>query len=192
MKNSLLLLALTAALAASCSTKVTYEDPEQIETINSDFGYSDLENIAAEMTQSFLGSGAWGGEKPRIVFGGVQNRTEQHLDTVNITDTIRTALLQSGKFRVLAGDQGIAELSKETDYQTSGAVDQEMAVKMGAQLGAEYVFYGRFTEIRKSAGDTKSSFLKFTMNAVNVQTRELVWADEARISKREEKSLFGW
>jgi PBP1b-binding outer membrane lipoprotein LpoB len=30
------------------------------------------------------------------------------------------------------------------------------------------------------------------MNAVNVQTRELVWADEARISKREEKSLFGW
>lgn len=179
-------------LASSCADDVRYEDPERIETIDERFGGSDLLMIAQDMTQSFVNSNAWGGAKPRIVFGGVKNRTQQHVDTVNITDTIATALIQSGKFTVLAGQQGIAEIKQETDYQGSGAVDQAAAVELGKQLGAEYVFYGRFTEIAKQEGGTKSRWLKFTLNAANVQTREIVWADEKILSKIKEKSFLGW
>lgn len=189
-----LLLLLAAAPLGACSTEVTYEDPEGVEILSTDFSYSDLKMIAQGMTDSFLATGVWGQDIPRVAVGGVINRTNQHIDTQNITDTIRTAFVQSGKFSVLetAGAQGLDELEKETDYQQSGKVDQAAAVELGKQLGAEYVFFGRFTTITARAGSTESVYYKFTMNAINVQTRQIVWADEKDLRKRKEKSLFGW
>ncbi|MAW60173.1 MAG: penicillin-binding protein activator LpoB [Planctomycetes bacterium] len=185
-------LLLGALLAGSCSHKVEDIDPNDPENINLAFGFDDLKTIATDMTQSFLDSNRWGGDRPRILFGGIKNRTQQHIDTVNITDTIRTALIQSGKFTVLAGNEGIAEIDQEVAYQQSGAVDLASAAELGKQLGAEYVFYGRFTEIRKQRSDTTAAWYKFTMNAVNVQTREIVWAEEQDIAKKETKAFIGW
>lgn len=189
-----LLLLLAAAPLGACSTSVSYEDPEGVEILSTDFSYSDLKMIAQGMTDSFLATGAWGDDVPRIAVGGVINRTNQHIDTQNITDTIRTAFVQSGKFSVLetAGAQGLDELEKETDYQQSGKVDQAAAVELGKQLGAEYVFYGRFTTLTARHDDVESIYYKFTMNAINVQTRQIVWAEEKDLRKRKEKSLFGW
>lgn len=193
MKNLRTLLLCCAPLAvAACSTTASYEDPDAIYVAGNEFGFSDLHLIAEQMTNSFLATDAWGPDKPRIVFGGVQNRTDQHIDTKNITDTIRTTLIQSQRFRVLAGDQGISEIEGETGYQNSGAVDPASAAELGRQLGAEYVFYGRFTTLASADGNTKETYYKFTLNSVNTQTREIVWADEKRIRKREKKSLFGW
>ncbi|MDP7061406.1 MAG: penicillin-binding protein activator LpoB [Planctomycetota bacterium] len=180
------------AMTGGCSNKVTLEDPEGIEVLSTNFGPSELQAIAQTMTESFTASDAWGGDKPRIVFGGVANRTNQHIDTVNITDTIRTALIRSQKFTVLAGEQGLSEIQGELDYQGAGSVDLASAVELGRQLGAEYVFYGRFTTIMSAGGDVESIYYKFTFNAVNTQTRQIVWADEHQIRKRQEKTLFGW
>ncbi|MHC4823328.1 MAG: penicillin-binding protein activator LpoB [Planctomycetota bacterium] len=192
MKFRTTLFASALALCGACSNQVTYEDPEEIEVLTTGFSYSDLQAIAQEMTESFTGSNAWGGDKPRIVFGGVDNRTNQHIDTQNITDTIRTALIQSQKFSVMAGDDGISEMDKELGYQATGVVDAAAAAELGRQLGAEYVFYGRFTSLTNSADDVRSVFYKFTLNAVNVQTRQIVWADEKQLRKKSEKSFFGW
>ncbi len=192
--NRTLLLLLAAAPLGACSTSVTYEDPEEVEILSTDFSFSDLRMIAQELTDSFLNSEKWGDDIPRVVVGGVVNRTNQHIDTVNITDTIGTAFVQSGKFSVLetAGAQGLDELEKELAYQQSGKVDQAAAVELGKQLGAEYVFYGRFTTMEARHDDTESIVYKFTMNAINVQTRQIVWKDESFLRKRKEKSLFGW
>ncbi len=187
-----LLIISAIAVSGSCSNKVTLEDPEGIEVLSTDFGPTELQAIAQRMTESFTGSNAWGGDVPRIVIGGVANRTNQHIDTQNITDTIRTALIQSQKFSVLAGEQGLSEIQNELDYQGSGSVDLTAAVELGRQLGAEYVFYGRFTTIKSAGGDVESLFYKFTFNAVNTQTRQIVWADEHQMRKRQEKTLFGW
>lgn len=179
-------------LAAACSHRVEEIDPNAQETINVQLSFADLRSIANEMTQSFLDSDVWGGDKPRIVFGGVRNRTTEHVDAESITDTIRTALIQSRKFTVLASDQGIAEIEKETSYQQSGAVDQNAAVELGKQLGAEYVFYGTLRELRKERSGKVAAWYTFTLNAVNTQTRQMVWAQNEEVARMEEKSLFGW
>lgn len=189
-KSLVVVLAVTAS--AACGRQTRYEDPGKVETVDSNFGGTDLLMIADTMAQSFASSAAWEGDKPRIVFGGVQNRTTQHIDTQNITDTIRTALIQSGKFTVLAGDQGLGEIEKEVDYQGSGWVNEENAVQVGQQLGADYVLYGRFTEIKKQVSDTKSRWMKFTLNAVDVESRAIAWADEQQIAKVEQKGGVGW
>jgi len=54
------------------------------------------------------------------------------------------------------------------------------------------LFHGRFTTIKSAGGDVESMFYKFTFNAVNTQTRQIVWADEHQMRKRQEKTLFGW
>lgn len=189
-----LLLLLALAPVAACSNKVTYEPPDEIEILSTDFSYSDLKMIAQDLTDSFLATGVWGKDVPRIVVGGVVNRTNQHIDTVNITDTIETVFVQSGKFNVLtaAGDFGLEQMEKELAYQQSGKVDQVAAVELGKQLGAEYVFYGRFTSMQAAGGDVESIVYKFTLKAVNVTTRQLVWTDEKDLRKRKEKSWFGW
>lgn len=192
MNTRFALSACALALFGSCATEVTYEDPEGVEILSTDFNYTDLQAIAMGMTESFTGASAWGGDQPRIVFGGVDNRTNQHIDTQNITDTISTALIQSQKFSVMASDAGIAEMDKELAYQGTGVVDAAAAAELGRQLGAEYVFYGRFTTIAAAGDDIRSVFYKFTLNAVNVQTRQIVWADEKQIRKRSEKGTFGW
>jgi len=189
--RTLFAIALAGSLAA-CSGNVTYEDPEGVEVLSTGFSYSDLNQVAQKMTDSFLGTNAWGGDTPRVVFGGVENKTNQHIDTRNVTDTIRTKLIQSGKFTVVASDAGISEMDQEIDYQQSGAVDPAAAAELGRQLGAEFVLYGRLTSMYEKRGDVQSMFYKFTLNAVNVQTRQIIWADEDRIRKREEQSLFGW
>jgi len=187
---SALLIGLLAI--SSCSHKVEEINPDDPENINLAFGFDDLKTIANDMTQSFLGSNAWGGDRPRVTFGGISNRTGQHIDTENITDTIRTSLIQSQKFTVLATTQGIGEINSEVAYQQSGAVDLASAAEIGKQLGAEYVFYGRFTEIRKQRSGTAAAWYKFTLNAVNTQTRQIVWAEEQEIAKKEQKSFLGW
>ena len=176
----------------ACSNQVTYEDPEAVETLTAEFGATDLMMIAHDMTQGFLGSGTFGDEKPIVVFGGIQNRTAQRIDTRSISDTIQTSLLQSGKFTIVAGDSGLEEIDREIALQRSGKVDMAYAAEMGRQKGAEFVLYGRMSEIHKEAGRTESRWVKFTLNAVNVQTREILWADEVTISKRETKALLGW
>ena len=185
-------LAAFVSIGTSCSDVVTYEDPEQVETINAKFGFTDLMLIAQSMTQIFLGSDSWGGDQPRIVFGGFRNRTNEHIDVKNITDTMQTSLVQSQQFRVLGGDVGLAEINKELNYQQSGKVDQAMAVELGKQMGAEYVFYGGLASISKEKGSTEAVWFKFNMSAINVQTREIVWQAEETIAKKKEKSWFGW
>ena len=151
------------ALFGSCATEVTYEDPEGVEILSTDFNYTDLQAIANEMTESFTATNAWGPDQPRIVFGGVDNRTNQHIDTKNITDTIRTALIQSQKFSVMASDAGISEMDKELAYQATGVVDAAAAVELGRQLGAEYVFYGRFTTVSAIPGRVKRLWISICL-----------------------------
>jgi penicillin-binding protein activator len=191
MRFSTLTLLTLALAAGSCSGKVQQIDPEGSDTINIEFGFGDLMSIANDMTQSFLGSNIWGGEKPRIVFGGIRNRTTQHIDTEGISDAIRTALIQSGKFTVLASKVGLAEITEEVDYQQSGAVDLATAAELGKQIGAEYVFFGALREIRKQRGSTTAAWYTFTLNAVGTQTRVIVWSDKKDIAKKEEKTFLG-
>ncbi|KAA3606724.1 MAG: penicillin-binding protein activator LpoB [Planctomycetota bacterium] len=187
-----LLLALGASSLIGCAGESRYEDPEAVETIDDRFGQTDLHLIVSKMVDSFMGTQVWPEAKPVMLMGAVQNRTRQHLDTKNISDSIRTALIQSGRFRFVAGDQGKGEISEETVYQASGAVDPDTAVELGKQLGASYVMFGRFTEIKKETERVRSRFMKFTLNVVDVENRVLLWSEEQKISKVTEKAFLGW
>jgi len=204
---TLLTLALAPLLAAGCSS-TGYDDPDMVETLTIDFGSTDLQTLAGSMSESLIGSPGLsyiehaGTDDPRIItfMGDVENRTTEHIDTSGITDSIRTTLLKSGKFRFVVGDAGQAQLGDQVSFQQgSGRVDPAMAKAFGAQLGADVVVYGTLRSIDKKKGRSLESlgykkqdlYYQFVMQCVNITTGELIWAEEKDIRKRSKTGIFG-
>jgi curli biogenesis system outer membrane secretion channel CsgG len=68
-----------------------------------------------------------------------------------MAEMMTTALLDTGKFRVLERQQ-IDDVIGEQDFGDSGRVDPATAAKIGKILGAQYLLYGTVNEFEYSKG----------------------------------------
>jgi uncharacterized protein (TIGR02722 family) len=186
-------IAACLTLAGCGGPVVTYGDPGAVETLTIDFGSTDLQMIAEKMVNSLLVSGVLAeGQRPVMYVAEFKNRTDEHIDTKNITDKIRTALLRSGKVRFSAAMETNSELVNQLEYQTrAGMVRPDTAKQFGQQIGADYFLFGEITSIRKRAGRVEDVYFKFTMNLVDIESALIEWADEQEIRKGEKRRSVG-
>ena len=209
MNQILRAVALAAAIAATACSSTRYGDPESVETVNVDWGSTDLQTFSKKMVQSLIDSPQLAyldhpgkGEDKRVIvyMGGIRNQTSEHVDTEGVSDRIRTDLLQSGRFRFVAGEPGQQEIGDQIRFQQeSGRVDPEMAKQFGRQLGADIVLYGTLRSIEKKKGRSLESggtktvdvYYQFVLNAVNLETGEIIWAEQGEIRKTARTGLFG-
>jgi len=201
-------LAFALLLSAGCSS-IRYDDPGRQETLNIDYGSTDLQTLSAEMVESliqsqglnYLDNSGKGDDKRVIVyFGSVENRTAEHIDTGGITDKIQTALLKSGKFRFVADKAGQKEVEEQVRFQQeTGRVREDMMRSFGKQYGADVILYGTLRSIEKSKGSSLESggtrkqdvYYQFVLKCVNIDTAEILWQDEAELRKTERTGIFG-
>ena len=200
--------ALLLPLAVSCSS-LQYDDPDKVETLTIDFGSTDLKTLAGGMVESMIAApqlayynGESKGDDKRIIVytAGVNNRTSEHIDTSGITDTIRTALLQSGRFRLAASDQGQDDLGEQVRFQQgSGRVDPDQAKAFGRQIGADMVLLGNLRSIEKRKGGSLESggiskddvWYQFVLELVDIETGEIIWMEQEEIRKTKQTGIFG-
>jgi len=193
----------------ACASSLKYEDPDKVETLTIDFGSTDLKTLAGAMVDSMLASPQLAyldhegkGEDKRIIVytAGVNNRTSEHIDTTGITDSIRTSLLKSGRFRLAASDQGQEDLAEQVRFQQgSGRVDPTQAKAFGKQIGADVVLLGNLRSIEKSkrrnledAGYKKDDvWYQFVLELTNIETGEIIWMEEKDIRKTKKTGIFG-
>lgn len=188
-----LALALLVTGLSGCAT-VQYGDAGSAKAVSVDFGSSDLQQIAAAMTDSLVTSPAVlavAKDRPVLIIDTVKNKTMQHIDTESVTDSIRTRLIRSGQFRFLDRSTDDALLKELRVQQESGMVDPAATVRLGKQLGARYILTSNLSEIRQKDGRTTDTYYKFTMNLKNLETGLLEWADEKEIRKTRTKGFFG-
>lgn|SRR5699024_6631700 len=195
MLRTLGIILATVLLLAGCATKVKYGDATDTETVTIDFGSTDLQMIATQMVDDLLSFPPvvqiTAQKRPVVFVEQVQNRTIEHIDTESVTDSIRTRLIQSGKFRFVDMTK-VDAVRKQLNYQThSGMVDPATAVALGRQIGAEFMLYGALTSINKNAGRTKDVYYKFTFNMMDLETGIIEWSSEKEIRKTRARSLFG-
>ncbi|WP_434360284.1 penicillin-binding protein activator LpoB [Parasalinivibrio latis] len=185
-----------ALVLGGCTNQVRYGDAEGIETTTIEFGSSDLQKIASDMTDSMLSSPAVAsltkGERPIVFVESIKNKTAEHIDTESITDTISTRLLNSGEFRFV--DMGRVEaVRKQLDFQNNDQlVNPATAIQFGRMVGAQYMLYGNLASIVKRDGNDKDVYYKMTMRLMDLQTGLIEWADESQIRKEESRALIGW
>ncbi|WP_336915062.1 penicillin-binding protein activator LpoB [Vibrio cholerae] len=195
MKKSVIALLGLAVILGGCSNKVSYGDAQAVETVNVDFGSTDLQRIAAEMVDSMMMSGSVSAitrdGRPIVFVERIKNKTSEHIDTESITDTISTKMLNSGKFRFVDMDR-VEAVRDQLNFQNNDElVNQSTAIQFGKMVGAQYMLYGNLSSIVKNAGSDKDVYYKMTMRLMDLQTGLIEWADETEIRKQQSKSLLG-
>ena len=194
MKTTLKMIAalgMLALLASGCASTVEYGDATSSKPISTDFGSSDLQQIAAKMVDSMLADDILEeisvGGPPLLIVDKVKNKSMQHIDTESVTDSIRTKLIRSRKFS-FQDRTTEAALSEELAYQQVAAAD---AVASGQQDAPRYMLTSNLSEIEQSAGRVKDVYYKFTMSLRDLKSGRLIWADEQEIRKQKTRSVFG-
>jgi len=196
--TGLALVGLSALVLSGCANKavVSYGDAQAVETTDINFGSTDLQKVASQMTESLLSSPVIGtmtaNTRPIVFVERIKNKTSEHIDTESITDSISTQLLRSGKFRFV--DMSRVEAAREqlTFQNEDALVNPATAVAFGQQVGAQYMLYGNLSSIVKSNADKADVYYKFTMRLMDLKSGLVEWADETEIRKTREKSTFGW
>lgn len=195
MKKLLLVVAIGSFALGGCASTMQYGDAGSAKPISTEFGSSDLQQIAETMVDSMLIFPPLveltASRRPVVSVDKVKNKTMQHIDTESITDSIRAKLIRSGKFRFIdrtTDEQTIEELRTQQD---SGLVDKKTAVQFGQQIGAEFLLTSNFSEIRQKIGSTTDVYYKFTMSLKNLKTGILEWSDEKEIRKVFTRGTFG-
>lgn len=191
-------IGLTIVLASGCANKsvVSYGDATAVETTDINFGSTDLQKVAGEMTDSLVLSPVIGtltqNKRPVVFVERIKNKTSEHIDTESITDSISTKLLRSGKFRFV--DMGRVEaVRKQLNFQQDGGlVDPSKALQFGRQIGAQYMLYGNLSSIVKNNQDKSDVYYKFTMRLMDLESGLVEWADETEIRKTKVKASVGW
>lgn len=195
-------VALSAILATTvitgCATTgsaVSYGDAQATETLTKDFGSTDLQMIASKMVDDMLAFPPviqmTQTRRPVLFIDRVKNKTQEHIDTESITDTIQNRLINSGKFRFV-DMTAVGAMAEQINYQqNSGMVNKATAVKTGNHIAAEYMLNGNLSSIVKNAGGKSDVYYKFTLKLQNVQTGIVEWTSEKEIRKSAKRSTFG-
>ncbi len=192
-------VAMTSALLLSgCANKavVSYGDAQAVETTDINFGSTDLQKVASQMTDSLLASPVVGtmtaNTRPIVFVERIKNRASEHIGTESITDAISAQLLRSGKFRFVDMTR-VEAVREQLNFQNvDPLVDPNTAIAFGQQVGAQYMLYGNLSSIVKSNADKADVYYKFTMRLMDLKSGLVEWADETEIRKTREKSTFGW
>ena len=189
-------LALIALGGCTNKSVVRYGDATAVETTNINFGSTDLQKVARQMTDSLLLSHVIGtltaNTRQNIFVESIKNKTSEHIDTESITDSISTKLLRSGKFRFVYMAR-VAAVREQLEFQqNSGMVDASKAIAFGQQVGAQYMLYGNLASIVKSNKDKSDVYYKFTLRLMDLQSGLVEWADETEIRKTKEKEFVSW
>lgn len=189
---------LAAAITSGCAQRsvVQYGDAQAVETTDINFGSTDLQKIANQMTDSLLVSPVIGSltqnNRPVVFVERIKNKTSEHIDTESITDSISTKVLRSGKFRFVDMTR-VNAVREQLNFQNEGGlVDPTKAVQFGRQVGAQYMLYGNLSSIVKSNQDKSDVYYKFTMRLMDLESGIIEWADETEIRKTRTKQSIGW
>ena len=199
MKNLFFtLLAIPLLFLTGCNSikPVTYEDPMSVDTLTTNIDLTDVHMISSAMVDSMLTSPSLvqitGSSRPIVIVDRLENRTDQHLDTVAISDSIRTRLIRSGKFRFTDKQSRDAQKDELEFQKEGGMVAKEKSTEMGKQVGAEYMVSGGIVSYVTGDAKKRRKAYKISMNLVNLQTGLIEWADEEPIVKSQKRAKLGW
>lgn len=200
MKVVLIILStsVTAFVLAGCFAHVRPVDEKASVHYDERFDYVDLRLLSEKMASSILSNPpiAERTDNPVVIVYGISNKTSEHIDTKALTDSIRTRLVKSGKLRFVNETQR-ENVEREIE-QMQGRVSPETQVRLGAQVGAEYMLTGTLSSIEKEEMKQVRThrknllYYKLTMELTKINTALIEWTEEQEIIREADRPLIGW
>ena len=195
LKQLALLIGLTF-IVISCSLvnapvvgsgKVSYGDSNAVETVNTDFGSTDLNTVAQNMADDLIKTGALNKCKTYTV-SPVRNKTDQYIDTETITQSIKVRLTKSNLItaQYVLSEAQMQNQTDELSRQNNSGLYQNPQT-MGKMQAAECRLDGFVSNITKTNGDIKDVFYQFNLSLIKVDAGAELWANEKQIRKTQVK-----
>lgn len=186
------MVVLASACGPKAFTKGEYDDPTRVELLDDKYNEADMQQMADTVIKAMVACNyvANAPKPPVVIVERVQNRTEEHIDTVSLTDKIRTALIKSGKVRFVNKEER-GTLESEYDYNSGGNVSGPTAKKRGKQIGADYILSGAIATNVQEVGNDKFIYYKLTMNLTNLEESTIDCTEEREIRKKYRKRSVG-
>lgn len=200
MKNTIMIFFACVLVFAFCSCRVTIKNlnPEEDVRYTAEYGYTDLKVLSSEMASRILKSEIAKEDPPPVmIIFGIENRTNEHIDTRALADAIRTQLIQSGKFRFINEAQR-QKVEQEIAYQNQGYISPETRIQVGKQVGAKYMLTGSLVSITqdelKQVRIKKKNlrYYRLTLEITDLNTNLIVWTDEQEIVREQARPFIGW
>lgn len=182
-------IAVSGALIASCSRKVTRVNTDQTIDVSGNWNNTDSRLVAEEMTQTVL-NGKWllthleekQGKKPVMLVGEVKNKSHEHIDAETFVKDMEQTFIKSERVRLVQGGKKREELRAEKADQQNNASVSTMK-KFGLENGADYMLQGSINSIVDSHKRKKVVYYQVDLELVNIQTNEVVWIGDKKIAK---------
>ena len=166
----------------SSSYVVESVDPGSLLYTDVNYGSEDLHILTEKIVNRMLQDKLFDGNVV-ILVNDIQNRTDEHIDTEEILDTIESAIIKSERAKFVDGKMR-AKLAQELAYQkSSGYVEPTHVKQAGKQLAPQYMLDGYITAIKKKHTNHYQLILKLH----NIETGTIDWTNGSSSDKRKRK-----
>jgi len=182
------LFAAALLILTSCSHKVSRIDPSETPDINGSWNNTDSRLTAEEMINQTL-TGTWltdhlqvKGKKPVVIVGMVTNKSHEHIEAETFMNDLERSFISTQKVGLVQSGKKREELRAEkADQQTNASVSTMK--KFGLENGADYILQGSINSIVDAFKRKKTVTYQINLELTNVQTNEVVWIGDKKISK---------
>lgn len=119
------------------------------------------------------------GGRPVLDIALLKSRIRQRIDLRLITNSIRTQLIRSRKFRFVDDSTADVDLAFMNNQALNGMVDPSKVIPTGKQSAAQMYLYGDIRELVNP--ENAEHYYKVTLNLKDLRSGEIVWTDEKDI-----------
>ena len=183
-----LAVVLISLFTSSCSHQVTRIEPTATPDINGSWNNTDSRLTAEEMIKQCLGE-AWlanyndsKGKKPVVIVGMVTNKSHEHIEAETFIKDLERTFINTTKVGLVQSGKKREELRAEKADQQSNASVSSMK-KFGLENGADFILQGSINSIVDAYKRKKSVTYQINLELTNIETNEIVWIGEKKISK---------
>ena len=167
---------------ADSSYVVESVDPGSLLYTDVNYGSEDLHILTEKIVNRMLQDKLFNGEVV-ILVSDIQNRTDEHIDTREILDSIESAIIKSGRAKFVDGKMR-AKLAQELAYQKkSGYVNPRQRKQAGKQLAPQYMLDGYITAIKKK----NTNHYRLILKLHNIETGTIDWTNASSSDKRKRR-----
>lgn len=163
--------------------------------LDTGYDFADLRNLADAVNTELTASPILA-NKPILVVMGIENRTDEHIDTKAITDTIRSRLINEGKASFVNESRRDA-IIKEQGFQLANCTPETQTL-VGKKLGARYMLTGSLIKITKdtprqmSLSKKEQVYFQLTVEVTDIQTGLIAWTTQHERVRGASKPVLGW
>jgi uncharacterized protein (TIGR02722 family) len=174
---------------AGCASGVKRVSADTVTDLSGYWNDTDLSIVAKALINECVDAAAISsftartGRNPVIIVGKIENKSDEHIDTMILAQKFEAALVNSGKARFVANALDRAQIRQEREDMQNWASDETIK-RLANEIGADFMLIGSVRTIIDSNQKTMTRTYYVHTELVNIESTEKFWiGDNSEIKK---------